>query len=302
MEPIRTPADLLAWQPTPGQKMAATAAKGINIAGAVVYDAGMVNQARYAFGGAADQAHAASSQQALQQVSTAGNATAAIASALTAATTRLQTQQAAVIAACAQAKAQQFVPFPGGMKTVQGPFFMLNPAQIAANPEDSGLIPVCEGINNQIRLAVVQATTTDWAGYAKIGGEVLQLAMAFAPNRASSSPTNPATPNGTTPNVSTPNVSTPNGTTPTTGLAGASVQQLAGAPAMAGAGAPAPLASTPTASAGGSGGTMPFGGAPMAQREEGGQRRASTVDWRLAEDDSDVFAGRDTPTDDGVLA
>ena len=79
---MKTPAQLLAWKPSGFAKMSASAAKGMNIAGSVIFDAGMINQARTAFGGASQQAQAASTQTAVQSVVTVGNATSGIVNAL----------------------------------------------------------------------------------------------------------------------------------------------------------------------------------------------------------------------------
>jgi hypothetical protein len=47
---------------------------------------------------------------------------------------------------------------------------------------------------------------------------------------------------------------------------------------------------------------VPMGGAPLAPGARGDAERRTTTDWRLTEDDTDIFAPGTAPTDDGVLA
>jgi hypothetical protein len=308
----------MTWQPSALQ----TAATRINDPLRVINASGSVlstaSQVLHTFGGEGAQANAADSQATLQRLSACVGATSGIANALGAPAARIGAMKTEMTMLAGMIAMGGFTSDWSMPATPAVPPPWVKPGPTHTGPQAAAAAAAAYGYNVKVNGIMAVVAQTDWAGYIEIGAIVGQLAMALK-NAGGGGGGGGDTGGDPGDDINGDDSDFDLGFDfgeggpafdPSTGLANAmptTANGLTGAPAAA---AMAGLRAAGTAALAGGfaapgGGTFPMGGVPFGAGVPGGRdddRRGNGADWRLAEDDEGIFAGREVPTENGVLA
>jgi hypothetical protein len=294
-----SPAMLMAWQPDGFTKVATTIGGQLKTANVVMATVSAVSQASQAFSGQTASAHSAQSQQMMQRLSQGISAANGLLGPLAETSLRLTQAKARMTATIAAAT---------GLTPTPGPESPTGPWYVAPTVYQAGQAAM---VNAQIGAIMAEVNATDHMGYVRMIGAVAAIVAAVAPHRSGSGGPNPAA-SGAAAGSGGTNAW---GTTPSSGYAGLPTStSLAGAGLgtdsvgdavrpLTGAGVAATTAGRALAgaAAGGSTGSSAMGGllgSPMggAGAGRGEPERLAGTDWRITEDDDNIFASMPDPT------
>jgi hypothetical protein len=301
------PIDVMQWQPHGFTKAAATIGGKLKVVDAALAAVSVAGQVKQQFSGPTASAHSAETQEMMQRLSQGMAAANALVAPLNEVAARLTAAKLSMQTLLTSATGAGLIPNLASPGPVW--FTAPTPYQEAA----------AVAANAAMTTIMAQVNVTDHAGYIRMAAAVAGIVGAVAPRRSSSggdvAGISSGTGSGSTTHGPTPrDTAVGNGAaTPSTSLAGVGLGAEALNPGpvqpFAGAGAGVAAARALAVGAGGgalgAGGAGGFMGAPMmgagAGAGRGEEERHTSAEWRLTEDDGDIFAARPDPTG-GVLS